>query len=492
MRCANGHAVRPGGDYVLYWMIAARRTSSSFALDRAVAWARQLAKPLVVLEALRAGYPWASDRLHRFVLDGMRDNARAFLRVPVLYHPYVEPTIGAGKGLLNALGARACVVVTDDFPCFFLPRMVASAAQQLAVRMEVVDGNGLLPLAAADRAFTAASHFRRFAQRELPRHLGRFPRSKPFAGTALPPPPQLPPEIADRWPAAPAALLAGEVAELEKLPIDHAVEPVDLRGGSRPARSALRAFVTRRLERYADAHREPESHATSRLSPYLHFGHVSAHDVFAAVMNAEGWSGDRLASRGATGARAGWWDASPSAEAFLDQLVVWRELGFNMCHRRPHDYDRYESLPDWSRATLERHGRDPRPHLYRRRDFEAADTHDELWNAAQGELLRDGWFHNTMRMLWGKKILEWSRSPREALATMTEIMNRWSLDGRNPNSYTGYLWTLGRYDRPWPERPIYGSVRSMSSRNTARKVSVGGYIATYGGAPQLDLIPPEG
>jgi deoxyribodipyrimidine photo-lyase len=171
---------------------------------------------------------------------------------------------------------------------------------------------------------------------------------------------------------------------------------------------------------------------------------------------------------------------SPAAEAYLDELVTWRELGFNFCSKRPHDYDHYESLQPWARTTLEAHLHDRRAHVYSLEDLEAARTHDELWNAAQRQLVREGWFHNAMRMLWGKKILEWSAHPRAALASMVELMNKYSLDGRNPNSYTGFFWTLGRYDRPWgPERPIFGTVRYMSSQSMARKRSVKGYLARY-------------
>jgi deoxyribodipyrimidine photo-lyase len=175
----------------------------------------------------------------------------------------------------------------------------------------------------------------------------------------------------------------------------------------------------------------------------------------------------------------GFWGMSEGAEAFLDQVIVWRELCYNTCAKRPDDYDRYESLPDWARATLEGHIRDPRPHLYTRRALEEARTHDELWNAAQRQLRREGWYHNYRRTLWGKKILEWSKTPRQALGTMIHIMNRWSLDGRNPNSYGGYLWTLGRYDRPWPARDVYGAVRSMSSERTRAKVSVDAYLERF-------------
>ena len=196
-------------------------------------------------------------------------------------------------------------------------------------------------------------------------------------------------------------------------------------------------------------------------------------------MTQEGWTQRKLKASGG-GKREGWWGTSRGAEAFLDELVTWRELGYNMCALRD-DYDRYESLPEWARSTLEAHARDRRPSRYTLAQFESASTHDPLWNAAQRQLVREGRLHNYLRMLWGKKILEWSRSPRQALETMIHLNNKYALDGRDPNSYSGIFWCLGRYDRPWgPERPIFGTVRYMSSENTARKLSVKEYLQTYG------------
>ena len=170
---------------------------------------------------------------------------------------------------------------------------------------------------------------------------------------------------------------------------------------------------------------------------------------------------------------------SEAAEAFLDELVTWREIGFNMCWQGE-DYERYESLPDWAIKTLAVHAKDRRRYLYSLGDFEAAATHDPLWNAAQTQLLIEGRIHNYLRMVWGKKILEWTPSPREALEVMIELNNKYALDGRDPNSYTGILWCLGRYDRAWgPERPIFGKVRYMSSENTMRKVRVNEYMEKY-------------
>lgn len=473
----NRAFVRGDGGYVVYWMIAARRTGWNFALQRAVEWCRELGRPLLVLEPLRAAYPFASDRLHAFAIDGMASNAAAFARAGVRHHPYVEPAAGAGKGLLEALAARACVVVTDEFPGFFLPRMVSAAGERLPVLLEAVDSNGLLPLRAAPKAFTAAYHFRRFLQKELPEHLYAVPKANPLRDLDVTMTVDLPPEIEQRWPAASPALLRRGPALLAALPIDHAVPPVDLRGGSAAGAKVVREFVSRRLARYSDDRNQPELDAASGLSPYLHWGFVSAHQVFEAVTRHEAWSPERLALK-PTGAREGWWGMGADAEAFLGQLVTWRELSFNTAWQVD-GHDRYESLPQWARTSLERHAGDDRG-LLSLEQLEEGRSYDPLWNATQGQLRREGRVHNYLRMIWGKRFLEWTRHPAEAIQWMLHLNDRWALDGRDPNSVSGIFWCLGRYDRPWaPERPVFGIVRYMSSANTARKLRVKDYVRRY-------------
>ena len=478
VRQCNSAPLRRDGRFVLYWMIAFRRATWNFALDRAVEWAERLQKPLVVLEALRCDYPWASDRIHSFVLDGMAENACWLEKTDVLYYPYLELVPNAGKGLLTALASRACVVVTDDFPCFFLPRMVASAARQVPVLLEAVDSNGLLPMRQAEKAYPTAYAFRRFLQKEFPRHLMEFPKPNALLNAKFPKAKALPREIAKRWPKASAGLLnLGEKA-LAGIPLNHKVSPVETRGGSTAAQALLRTFLQNKLPTYTGTRNEPAQQATSELSPYLHFGHISVHQIFSELTAHEGWSSSHLALR-ATGSRSGWWGASQDIETFLDQVITWRELGFNFCRMRK-DYDQFESLPAWALKTLRRHARDKRSYVYSLEKFERAETHDPLWNAAQRQLLQEGRIHNYLRMLWGKKIMEWSRTPEKALEIMVELNNKYALDGRDPNSYSGIFWCLGRYDRPWgPERPVFGTVRYMSSENTARKFNVRDYIRKY-------------
>ena len=459
-------------------MVANRRVRWNFSLDRALEWARDLKKPLLILEALRADYQWASDRMHHFIIQGMIDNARALQKQKgVRYYPYVEPALGHGKGLVDELVKRASVVISDDFPCFFLPRMLQAVAKRCPVRMEVVDSNGLLPMRAAERVFPRAYSFRRFLQQQLLPHLHETPASDPFDGLKLPKGPTIGKQITDRWPAN-IKLSTKPEKIYEDLPIDHDVTPGIFTGGAEAAAKQLGAFIDSKLEDYAELRNQPQQDVSSGLSPYLHFGHISSHEIFDALVRKEGWSENDVAEK-PTGSSEGWWGMSEPAEGFVDQLATWRELGYNYCWQRD-DYDQYESLPPWARETLEEHESDTRPHLYDQQQLELSQTHDELWNAAQRQLVREGHIHNYLRMLWGKKILQWTKSPRVALEIMIHLNNKYAVDGRNPNSYSGICWVLGRYDRAWgPEREIFGKIRYMTSENTARKVRVKDYIKKY-------------
>ncbi|MBL8862785.1 MAG: deoxyribodipyrimidine photolyase [Planctomycetes bacterium] len=483
VRARNERPRAARGAYVLYWMIAARRTGWNFALDRAIELGQELRKPVLIFEALRVGQRWNGARHQRFVLDGLRANRDACRAAGVGYFPYVEPEHGAGAGLLAALAHDAAAVVTDEFPGYFLPRMVEAAARQLDARLESVDANGLLPLRATEAAFPTAYAFRRFLQKNLRPHLATPPLADPLEAAArLGGPVEVPPAIARRWAPAADALLEGDARRFAALPLDHGVPPVAKPGGSLAARAALRAFVRHKLPRYAEERSDPSADTASGFSPWLHFGHLSTHEVLAEIARHEAWKPERTALT-ASGKKDGWWNLPPSAEAFLDELVTWRELGYGFAYHRA-DAERYESLPDWARATLDEHARDPRAHVYSLEEFERALTHDALWNAAQRQLVREGRIHNYLRMLWGKKILEWTPSPRAALEVLFELNNRWALDGRDPNSTSGICWTLGRFDRPWgPVRPVFGTIRYMSSENTARKLDVKPYLARYAGEP---------
>jgi deoxyribodipyrimidine photo-lyase len=477
VRRANEGDVNGDGDYVLYWMTAFRRLEWNFALQHAADLSRELALPLVILEILRADYPYASHRLHRFILQGMRERGEALAGTGVLHHPFVEERGGEAGGLVPTLASRAAAMVVDDFPSFFLPRMVEEATGEVDVAVDLVDANGLLPLRATEKVFKTARSFRRDLQETLPDHLPESPDPDLPARDLPPAEDVLSRDIHDRWPAARDDVLAAGSRILEDLPLDASVPSVAASGTSEAGRARLDAFLDGGLARYAEDARHPDREATSGLSPYLHFGLVSAHEIFDGVARREGWTPNRLA-RGGDGTREGWWGMGEGAEAFLDQLVTWRELGFNMTSKRD-DYAEYDSLPEWARDTLEEHEADERPYLYSFEELRDAETHDDVWNAAQRQLLEEGVIHNYLRMLWGKKILEWTKEPREALDVMVELNDRFALDGRDPNSYSGIFWCLGRYDRGWPERPVFGTVRSMTSRSTRRKIHLDKYLDRF-------------
>ena len=482
LRALNEAPAAPQQAYVLYWMVAYRRLRWNFALQRAVELANAWGRPLVILEALRVGYPYASDRLHRFILDGMAHNVAEAQKYPgVLHRTYVEPQAGDGSGLLALLAQSACAVVTDDWPGFFVPRMQAAAASRLHVRLEAVDSNGLLPLAAADKPHPTAHAFRRHLHKTLPPHLAAdaFPLPDPLADLRAGEKPVLDARVS-AWAEAGSAMLEGHAGWADGLAIDHRVAPVGrISGGKAHAQRLLDIFMRERLARYEVDRNEPALEGGSGLSPYLHFGHISAHEVAHAVFSSENWTPGNLSPK-PTGSKAGWWGLSSPTEAFLDELVTWREVGLNVARLLP-NYDRYESLPPWAQATLAKHTHDPRPWVYSLAQLEAAETHDKLWNAAQRQLVREGRIHNYLRMLWGKKILEWSPTPQDALSVLLELNDRYALDGRDPNSVSGIFWCLGRFDRAWgPERSIFGTIRYMSSDNTARKMDVKPYLARYG------------
>jgi len=442
-------------------MTAARRTRHNPALEWAVTLAADAGRPLVVLDALRADHPYASARTSTFAIEGMEAVRARFAAAGVLHHRYVEPTPGAGRGLLAALARHAVAVVTDDLPTGFYPRMLAAAAQTLDVCLHAVDGAGLLPFRAPGRAFHRAFDLRRHLATALPPHLARVPAADPLALRPFPRDPALPAEVAARWP------------ERTLLPegVDTGVPALPGRGGEVRAEARLALFLDR-VERYPEDRRHPDVDGTSGLSPWLHWGHLSPHAVLAALAERHGVdpSTDGLA-------------AFPEpVRGFLDELVTWRELGLNGAAHLP-AHDRYEGLPPWVRATLDAHRHDPREPVYDLATLEEGRTHDPVWNAAQGQLRAEGWMHNQLRMVWGKKVLEWSATPEAAWSTLLHLNDRWALDGRDASSVAGIAWVFGRYDRPWgPERPVFGLVRYMSTASSARKLHLAGTLRRYGGS----------
>lgn len=510
VRLANNRSPDPQGQYVLYWSQLVRRLHANHALDHALHLAARFRKPLVVYEGLKLNYPWANARHHTFILQGMRDNAAAAARLGISYWPFVETPGDRGRGLVRQLAARACVVVTDDYPAYIVPAQNRAVAATIDVPLVLVDSNSLVPLSLLGPPVGAAAHLRPRIHKlvaEAWRYRAASEPDIPSAARCRVDPPFSP------W--DPHQDIAEFVAGL---PLDHSVPPVlGVEGGTAAGRAALREFVTRKLPRYAAERNNPDDprrSAASGLSAYLHYGHLSIQEVAEAVLG-DGWTPDEIDPT-AAGRRDGFYCRDENVNSFLDEAVTWRDVGYHWhygknraCPRPgtvswqtgPLPHFNFESfdfspggertldvvLPGWAKETLRKHEADRRSHVYSLEQFEAAETHDELWNAAQRELVATGRMHNYLRMLWAKKVLEWSRTPAEAYAVLEHLNNKYALDGRDPNSYTGILWCFGLFDRPWaPERPVYGSVRYMSSENTARKFDLKGYYEYVARLP----LPP--
>ena len=479
IRKLNEIAANSSKSFVLYWMTAFRRTRSNFAMQRAVYLAEKLRKPLVIMEGLRCNYRWACDRFHQFILDGMQDNAAAIESTNALYCSYVEPRANDGHGLMETLSKEACAIVSDDFPCFFHPALYDRIASKWSCSVELVDSNTIVPMRSADRTFTVAHSYRRYMQKEFYRETPEFPVEQPLDFLTTPRLKSLPKNITSKWDLGIGsnAKVSLSKIKLASLPIDHVVSQCEEKGGQVQADQVLNRFVQKRLANYSVARNEPEKEGSSWLSPYMHFGQVSPHDVFSQLATATQWKHSKLAKP--NGKMDGFWNMGDNAEAFIDQLLTWREIGFNMCWRES-NFNRFESLPTWAQTTLCEHEKDEREWIYELEQFDRGETHDPLWNAAQMQLVREGRIHNYLRMLWGKKILHWSSSPQKALKTMIHLNNKYALDGRDPNSYSGIFWVLGRYDRAWgPERPIFGKVRYMTSDSTQKKFRVKEYMRKY-------------
>ncbi|MDH5315539.1 MAG: deoxyribodipyrimidine photo-lyase [Gemmatimonadota bacterium] len=442
---------RTGGEFVLYWIQTTMRAWDNPALNFAIEQANLLRLPLLVYQGLRSDYPWANDRIHTFILESVVDLQSDFERRGIAYAFYLESgpreSSRVGPSPLLSLADRAALVVTDFFPTFIVPRQIRALRLKTETPVVAVDGCTLVPMKALGREFSTARAIRPRLLEALPHYLHPVPNPEPDIRRSL----SLPFE-----PVRPAIeTIAGLVARCE---IDHAVKPSPgIRGGRKAALSRLKAFLRTGLTRYTEDRGDPNVDATSRLSPYLHFGNLSINEVL-------------LRAR----------EAGPPAqyEKFQDEAVTWRELAHNYVFHNP-KHRTMAGVPAWAQKELSDHEADPRPALYSDDDLEYARTHDDLWNAAQRSLLRDGELHNYVRMLWGKSVLMWKETPSDALRVLEHLNHKYALDGRDPSSYGGIFWCFGKFDRPFYRRPVYGTVRYMSLKAATGKFDARAYINRY-------------
>ena len=443
----NNSEVNTKGRYVLYWMQMFKRASHNYALNFAIQRANEHGLPLVVYEGLKFYYPWASDRFHTFILEGVAEKRVEFAERGIRYIFYLQRDARDPQNTVAQLAREAALLVTDDYPCFIIPKHNERIAQ-LNLPVFAVDANGMVPLSVLPKEEYAAYTIRPKIHRLLP----DLPRTivTPHLEVQKP---TLKVECPE------TDVTADNIADLvAQCDIDHNVKPSTVyQGGTKAGRKRLSYFIQSILPHYDKTHNEPSFDGVSRLSPYLHFGFLSIQEIVAAVEHAKA--------------------PKPSKDAFLEQAIVRRELSFNLTRHNAH-YDSLKALPVWALQTMCEHKDDPHPELIDDEKIEAAETYDELWNAAQRELLNTGHLHNYVRMLWGKRVIEWQRTYEMAFELLVHLNNKYALDGRDPNSYAGILWCFGKHDRPWFEREIFGTIRYMTSRSMARKFNARRYMGS--------------
>ena len=429
------------GSYVLYWMQQSQRADYNHALEYAIQQANRLGQGLVVAFGLTDNYPEANLRHYTFMLEGLKETQSTLARrgiKMVIQH-------GAPAGVALKLGHSASLIVCD---CGYLRHQKAwrdRVARQAACRVVQVESDVIVPLrVVSNKAEYAARTIRPKIHRHLPDYLNDF------QPTAV------------RKPSLNLAIDGIDLTDLDsvlqRLKLDRSVPAVTqfFKGGTSRARQLFKGFLHRRLARYVDNRNQPQTDDISHMSPYLHFGQISPLYLALQIQQAD----SRL---------------QIAKESFLEEMIVRRELAMNFVNYAPH-YDSYKCLPDWARQTLAEHEKDPREYVYTRRQLENARTHDEYWNAAMREMRFTGFMHNYMRMYWGKKILEWSHSPQNAFETTLAINNKYFLDGRDPNSFTGVAWVYGIHDRAWFQRPIFGKIRYMAASGLERKCDIQAYV----------------
>ncbi len=438
-----------GGRCVVYWMQRAQRIFENPALDVAIEAANHLGLPVVVYFQVIPNYPNANLRHYHFLQQGLRDAAEdaAERGVGFAVRRTPESTLDAFLAEVNA-----ALLIGDENPCREPERWRQVLAKRLKLPFWTVDADVVVPSRLFGRTYVLLHHFRPHLKAELPKFLVPFKKIVPQ----------------HEWPHAQKVTgynLDSDITHGFKQ-LDRGIGPVDtFTGGSHAALKRLRDFVSKDLKDYATKRNHPETSGTSRLSPYLHFGNIGPITIALAANKA-------VADGKAT---------QDAADKYLDELIGWRELAVLFVRHEP-NYDNWECAAPWSRKTLVEHARDARPHRYTLKQLERAETGDDLWNAAQRQMVQDGWMHNYMRMYWGKKILEWAPDPAAAFEWAVTLNDRFELDGRDPNGYAGIAWAIvGRHDRPWFDRSIFGLIRPMSAAAQAKKFDTAAYIRQNGG-----------
>lgn len=426
-----------GSGPIVYWMSREQRVKDNWSLIYAQEIASNCQRPLMVIFALVDNFLGATKRQYSFMLGGLKEVEGDLRKLNIPFHVLIgEPT----ETIVNfAKKNSAGAVITDFDPLRIKKNWQEKIARELSCIFYEVDSHNIVPCRVASGKLEFGAYtLRPKIKRVLAEYLLPYPRLKKHPNTNLPP-------LID-W---------GKIHK--KLNVDLSVSEVSwCQPGNLAAQKELKRFIKLRLENYSEERNNPNKDATSSLSPYLHFGHISSQSVALEVKKA-GQKGE-------------------SAASFLEELIIRKELSDNYCFYNK-NYDKVEGFPDWAKKTIAEHVSDKRDYVYSLTELEKGSTHDNLWNAAQQEMVKTGKMHGYLRMYWAKKILEWTKSAQDALKISIYLNDKYQLDGRDPNGYTGIAWSIGGvHDRAWFERPIFGKIRFMSYSGCRSKFDIEKYI----------------
>ena len=425
---------------VIYWMSRDQRAQDNWALLHAQDLARAKGTPLAVVFCLASSFLGATLRQYGFMLRGLEETARSLKQFNIPFFLLTGDPVTEIPEFVERHKAGA--LVTDFDPLRIKRAWKAGVARKLSIPFHEVDAHNIVPCwVASPKQEYGAYTLRPRLRSLLPDFLVPFPKLIKHT---------------HHWKGR--VPVVNRQGWIKNLSVDSSVPEVDwLHPGEHAAHQALREFMRRRLPVYAEARNDPKQRGQSDLSPYLHFGQLSAQRVALDVL--------RFPAPG------------KAKEAFLEELITRRELSDNFCFYRP-DYDSTNAFPDWAKKTLAEHRRDKREYVYMEKELEEGRTHDDLWNAAQREMVLRGKMHGYLRMYWAKKILDWTESPEKAMEIAIYLNDRYELDGRDPNGYAGIAWSIGGvHDRAWGERKVFGKIRYMSYNGCRSKIDVDGYIA---------------
>ncbi len=426
------------GEFVLYWMQASQRTEHNHALEFAIEQANERKLPVIVYFGLTDTFPEANERHYYFMLEGLRDVQKALANKGIgMVIERSSPEVGTAS-----FAKRASLVICDLGYLRIQKKWREYVSKHVECPLIQVESDVVIPVEkASNKEEYSAATLRRKMERVLPHYLVSLEEQLPrIDSTRL--------EFESR-----------DISDISKtlanLAIDRSVRPSLLyHGGTDEAKKRLGEFILKKLAKYQESRNNPNQDVLSNLSPYLHFGQISPLYIALEVGRIGG----------------------ANSEAFLEELIIRRELSINFVHYN-HDYDSFEGLPNWVKQTLSQHMGDNREYIYTKEELEQALTHDPYWNAAQTEMVTTGKMHGYMRMYWGKKILEWAATPQEAYEIALYLNNKYELDGRDPNGFAGVAWCFGKHDRPWGRRPIFGNVRYMSADGLKRKFDAEKYAS---------------